>query len=98
MFATDRSFIEVHQETLERTRTLIAHRQHQHEQRTGQPMAESNVWPRERLQEIAALERIIQRLSELPEDQRSLQGGGVRARVVPEAAPVTVEITRKPQA
>jgi hypothetical protein len=96
MFATDRSFIEVHQETLERTRTLIAHRQHQHEQRTGQPMAESNVWLRERVQEIAALERIIQRrLGQLPVDQRTLQGGGVGARVAP-ATPVPIEVARKP--
>jgi integrase len=96
MFATDRSFIEVHRETMERTRRLIAHRQRQHEQRTGQPMAESNVWLRERLQEIAALERIIERLGQLPEDQRSLQGGGVGARVTPAATPVPIEITRKP--
>ncbi|GAB3147126.1 tyrosine-type recombinase/integrase [Micromonospora sonneratiae] len=96
MFATDRSFTEVHQETLERTRTLIAHRQRQHEQRTGRPMAESNVWLRERLQEITALERIIERLGQLPEDQHSLQGGGVSARVAP-AAPVPIEITRKPR-
>jgi hypothetical protein len=97
MFATDRSFIEVHQEMLERTRTLIAHRQHQREQRTGQPMAESNIWLRERRQEIAALQRIIQRLGELPEDQRSIQGGGVGARVAPTAPPAPIEITRKPQ-
>jgi hypothetical protein len=59
-------------------------------------MAESNVWLRERVQESAALERIIARLGELPEDQRSLQGGGVGARVAP--TPVSIEPTKKPQA
>jgi hypothetical protein len=97
MFATDRSFTEVHQETLERTEALIANRQRQHQQRTGQPMAESNVWLRERLQEVAALQRIIERLGQLPEAQRSLQGGGVGARAAPASKPVQIEITRKPR-
>ncbi len=97
MFATDRSFAEVHQETLERTKALIANRQRQHQQRTGQPMAESNVWLRERLQEVAALERIIERLGQPPEDQRSLQGGGVGARTAPASKPVQIEIARKPR-
>ena len=96
MFATDRSFIEVHQETLQRTKALIGHRQHQHQQRTGAPMAETNLWLRERLQEITALQRIIQRLEQLPDNHRTLQGGGVSARHTPPAAPVPIQITRKP--
>jgi integrase len=97
MFATDRSFIEVHQETLDRTKALIANRQHQHQQRTGQPMAESNIWLRERVHEVTALEHIIQRLGQLPDDQRSLQGGGVAARTPIASKPVPIAITRKPR-
>jgi integrase len=97
MFATDRSFLEVHHEMLERTRELVTQRQAQHQQRTGQPMIESNVWLRERLQEIAAVERILGRLQQLPDGQRTLQGGGAAARAgyAPQQ-PVPIRITPRP--
>jgi hypothetical protein len=66
---------------LDRTRQLVEQRLAQHEQRTGQPMAETNVWLRERRQEIAAVERILHRLAELPGGERSVQGSGVAERV-----------------
>jgi hypothetical protein len=95
MFATDRSFTDVHRETLERTRAMVEQRQQQHLQRTGHPMTESNVWLRERLQEITALQRIIDRLHQLPDGQASLQGGGSAARTR-DSRPAPVAIGRRP--
>ena len=96
MFATDRSFTDVHRDMLQRTQALVAQRQTQHQQRTGKPMADSNIWLRERLQEIAAVERILDRLQQLPDDQASLQGGGAAARTGSGHKPVRIEIMARP--
>ena len=90
MFATDRSFTDVHRDMLQRTHALVTQRQTQHQQRTGKPMADSNIWLRERLQEVAAVERILDRLQQLPDDQRSLQGGGTAARSGHKPVPIQI--------
>jgi hypothetical protein len=99
LFATDQSFTDVHREMLDRTRRLVSQRQAQHQQRTGQPMTDTNVWLQERLQEIAAVERILDRLEQHPDGERSLQGGGVAARTGSRSTrPVPVEIIPRPTA
>lgn len=97
LFATDQSYVDVHREMLDRTRHLVEQRQVQHQQRTGRPMAETNVWLRERRQEIGAVERIIHRLSNLADGEHSLQGGGVAARGGTRPTwPVPVAISPRP--
>ena len=58
-FATDRSHLADHREQLTATLSLIQIREAQHQQRTGCPMSEDNVWLQARLAEAHSLELII---------------------------------------
>jgi integrase len=80
-FATDRTFLPQLGRQLQETRVLITGRKEQHIQRTGTPMADSNVWLQSRQDEARKLEAIIASLNKLPhDDHRPVQSPGVVAR------------------
>jgi hypothetical protein len=81
-FATDASFVDELRDQLSGTRTLIDSRRARHLEKTGTAMSEENVWLRERRNEVAALELVIDRLGDDEGAQpfRLARGPGVGAR------------------
>ncbi len=89
-FVTDASHLAVLREQLTETEALIARRQQQFTQRTGQPMHTDNGWLRERTTEAAALRTLIDKLAGA--GWASLRGGGAEASSA--AVPITLDTTR----
>lgn len=99
-FATDHTFLDELHRQREATLNLIAVRKDQHLARTGRPMTEDNVWLSGRLTELAALDRVIARVTEQPAAE-AIQGAGTGARPAARAAdqprqplPITIDVSR----
>lgn len=93
-FATDRTYVEEHQQLLEDTKSLIARRKEQVRERTGREMGEDNIWLGEQLATIRSLELIIASLQSEP-SQDAVRGRGVGGRSGYQNSPVSIELTRR---
>ena len=95
-FATDRSHLADHRQQLAASRVLIEQRKAQYLQRTGQPMADDNVWLQARLAENRSLELIIAALeNDTTAEGDSVRGAGTAARHIPgNPEPINIDTTR----
>jgi len=80
-FATDGRYLDELETQLSETEALIARRQAQHRDRTGQEMGEGNVWLDQRLAERRSLAAIVAALHADGEDGHAVRGAGVTGRV-----------------
>ena len=81
-FATDASYLDEHEQQLQRLEALIAQRKAMFHAKTGQEMSDDNVWLEQRLTERRALEKIIAALHDPPlaGERAGVQGAGTTAR------------------
>lgn len=80
-FATDGRYLDELETQLSETEVLIARRQAQHRERTGQEMGEGNVWLDQRLAERRSLAAIVAALHADGADGHAVRGAGVPGRV-----------------
>ncbi|MDA8269475.1 MAG: tyrosine-type recombinase/integrase [Actinomycetota bacterium] len=80
-FATDGRYLDELETQLSETEGLIARRQAQHRDRTGQEMGEGNVWLDQRLAERRSLTAIVAALQADGANGHALRGAGVPGRV-----------------
>ncbi|WP_239396936.1 tyrosine-type recombinase/integrase [Frankia sp. CiP3] len=95
-FTTDRSHLADHHQQLAAARVLIEQRTAQYLQRTGQPMADDNVWLQARLAENRSLELIIAALeNDTTTDGDTIRGAGTAARHIPgNPEPISIDTAR----
>lgn len=92
-YATDRTHLTALQDQREQTVSLIEQRQAAFTARHGTPMGPDHIWLAQRSKEIAALNMIIERLTDeegnLSEDSIAVRGAGVGGRRLLPLTPVT---------
>lgn len=95
-FATDTRHLDDHRELLADTLALIQRRTQQHQQRTGHPMSEDNVWLAEQQSTVRSLQQIIASLEQHTPDQ-AISGAGIGGRAgYQSTGPIPIQISRRP--